>query len=57
MIFRSKQQGINQQDLVNAGVSLTAEDFEVSLNKTRMKLADSIGAPKVFHLIFVSIFL
>ncbi|KAF9899258.1 peroxisomal assembly protein [Lobosporangium transversale] len=38
---------ISEQSLVNAGVTVTATDFDVALNKARASYSDSIGAPKI----------
>lgn len=36
-----------EQDILAAGVCLTAKDFEIALERSRKEHADSIGAPKV----------
>ncbi|KAF8947368.1 peroxisomal assembly protein [Haplosporangium gracile] len=35
------------QSLVNAGVTVTAADYDTALNKARASYSDSIGAPKI----------
>ncbi|CAO3571607.1 unnamed protein product [Mortierella alpina] len=38
---------VSAQSLVNAGVIVTAADFDTALNKARASYSDSIGAPKI----------
>ncbi|KAJ7632326.1 AAA-domain-containing protein [Roridomyces roridus] len=37
----------NEADVMNAGVALTAADFDTALEKARMAYSESIGAPKI----------
>ncbi|KAF8979816.1 peroxisomal assembly protein [Entomortierella lignicola] len=38
---------VSAQSLVNAGVTVTAADYDAALNKARASYSDSIGAPKI----------
>ncbi|KAF9086780.1 peroxisomal assembly protein [Mortierella sp. AD031] len=38
---------VGAQSLVNAGVTVTAADYDTALNKARASYSDSIGAPKI----------
>ncbi|CAB4479197.1 unnamed protein product [Rhizophagus irregularis] len=40
-------QSVKDVDIVQAGITLTAADFEKALNKARASYSDSIGAPKI----------
>ncbi|KAF9107306.1 peroxisomal assembly protein [Mortierella sp. AM989] len=38
---------VSAQSLVHAGVTVTAADYDIALNKARASYSDSIGAPKI----------
>ncbi|CAI2177371.1 10147_t:CDS:10 [Funneliformis geosporum] len=44
---KTNQPIIKDLDIVQAGIALTATDFENALNKARASYSDSIGAPKI----------
>ncbi|KAG6813100.1 hypothetical protein H0H92_013954 [Tricholoma furcatifolium] len=44
---RAIRSGARPPQLVHAGVALTAEDFEIALNKSRASYSENIGAPKI----------
>lgn len=39
--------GLPQRDLAHAGISLTADDFELALGRARASYSESVGAPKI----------
>ncbi|PKC72839.1 AAA-domain-containing protein [Rhizophagus irregularis] len=45
--LKKTNQSVKDVDIVQAGITLTAADFEKALNKARASYSDSIGAPKI----------
>ncbi|KAF7722547.1 peroxisomal assembly protein [Apophysomyces ossiformis] len=47
VIETNQQQHVSTDDLREAGIALTAADFDAALNEARASYSDSIGAPKI----------